>query len=319
VIVVDNASTDGSVEYLQTHFPFVRIVRNDRNLGVGPGQCIGVKHAQGEYILFLDNDVELDKYCIQRLVETANCNVSVGVVGCKTLHMRQRSLILDVGEVCDTYGLAYYQHEIDRGQYRLLRKVFCFHGAAFLIRAHVLRAIGGPDPAYIAYMWELDLCWRSQLAGYEVVVDPLAVVYHNLGGTTKAMPYDSKRYISERSLMRTLAKNYSTRSLLKIAPRYMALFLAESALLLLAGRIRIAKAHFLAFAWNVMTLKDTWRAHEEVQRIRRLHDKVVVGRMIQRSVKVTHFRQYLELIAEETSQGMSNLSKAESIREIDGA
>jgi GT2 family glycosyltransferase len=183
VIVVDNASSDGSADLVGLNFPRVKLVTNSKNLGFGGGMNAALKHAKGDYILFLNNDTEVDPSCLKEMVTTAESDPSIGIVTCKLLDLDRRNIIDAVGGfMIDRYGFPFAigHGEIDRHQYDRVRDIFAF--GILLIRTKALVRIGDFDEAYFTYGEDIDLCWRAQLAGYKIIANPSAIIYHKSGG-----------------------------------------------------------------------------------------------------------------------------------------
>jgi len=294
VIVVDNASSDGSVDFVREHFPWVHIIENKENLGFAEGNNVAIKHAKGDYILFLNNDTEVDSDWLENMVKTARSDSSIGIVGCKMLYMEQKNVIDAVGFLYDEYGFPYARGigETDHHQYDYVADVFSAVGAAMLVKREVLEKIGVFDSKYFMLSDELDLCWRAQLAGYRVVVNPFAVMYHKSRGTFKksCVMRSWIRFLNERNILRTLIKNYSGLTLLKILPRYFALLFTEFLLFVLI-RKDLALADIKAVLWNFKNFRETWYLHKKIQQMRVIDDKAIRRKMIQKSIKILLFRR----------------------------
>jgi len=296
VIMVDNASTDGSVEYVKRDFPWVKIIQNERNLGFAEGNNIGAKHASGDYIVFLNNDAEVHSRWLEELVRIANSDPSVGICGCKVLDLDQKNVIRNVGITLDKYGFPYDRAGGKKNniQHDFITDAFVISGVAFLIRREIWKRTGGFDSALFIYVEELDLCWRTLLLGYRIVVNPFSVVYHRkMGMTTGKTPYAKKKYFSERNTLRTLLKNYGETTLFKVLPGYFAFILAEFFVALLVRKIQLALAYIQAVVWNTKNFKDTWRLHKSIQQMRVLDDDAIQNEMIRKSTKILLFKSII--------------------------
>jgi hypothetical protein len=291
--MVDNSSVDGSVEYVKKNFSWVKITQNKENLGYAEGNNIGAKNANSEYIVILNNDAEVDSRWLEEMVRAIKSDPLIGICGCKMVESNQRNLISSVGSSCDIYGFPYPRGagELDRNQYGSVTEVFLIAGAGFAIRNDLWKKIGGFDSRYFVYMEELDLCWRAQLVGYKVVVNPLAIVYHPAtGATTGKLNYAKKRYFMERNTQRTLIKNYHTLTLINILPRYFGLVLGESIFFTFLDKdFQLALADLKSILWNIKNFKDTWQAHTRVQQLRIVNDKTIQSKMIHMSSKIQCF------------------------------
>lgn len=289
-IMVDNASVDGSIEYVKKNFPWVKVIQNKENLGYAGGNNVGVKQVNGDYIVILNNDAEVDAHCLEEMVRVVQSDSLIGICGCKMLDSNRKTSISSVGSSCDIYGFPYPigAGEMDNNQYRLVTDVFLIAGAGFIIKSGLWNKLGGFDSKYFVYMEECDLCWRAQLVGYRVVVNPSATLYHPaIGATTGKLAYAKKRYFMERNTQRTLIKNYSLPTLFTILPRYFALILAETIFFLSIQRnFNLVSSNFKSTLWNIKNFKDTWHSHEIVQQSRTVDDRSIQSKMIHKSAKI---------------------------------
>jgi GT2 family glycosyltransferase len=190
IILVDNASTDGSVEYLRAAFPDVVILSNSENLGVAGGRNRGFREAilrDNDYILSLDNDARIDGRLIEELVRIAESNPRIGVVGPKTYSDDGSETLQCTGghitytqNVCAQRGLG----KIDRGQYDKIDDVDYFPGFGFMARREVFERLNFLDESFYGYGHEdTDFCLRAGRLGYRVVYVPKAVMWHQRSAT----------------------------------------------------------------------------------------------------------------------------------------
>ena len=193
VIVVDNASTDGSPEMLREIFPSVRTICLDKNYGFTGGYnraLLPLKEEGFEYLLLLNSDIETPKGWLEPLVEWMDSHPECGACGPKLHSMTERDKFEYAGAAggyLDRYGYPFCRGrvmhllETDEGQYDAAPKdVFWVTGACLLVRASLF---DGLDDRFFAHMEEIDLCWRLQRRGYKVTVIPSSTVYHLGGGT----------------------------------------------------------------------------------------------------------------------------------------
>lgn len=181
VVVVDNASTDGSLELLE-RFPEVRAVVNDKNYGYAEGNNRGIAHCSGKYIVTLNNDITVDPAWLNAPVAALEADPSIGLVGCRQM--------------------SYYQHDRIDGLYHTVKKDLTFqafgaqqelssdpvflqdgytltvNGGSSMVRKSMLDAIGGYDTRFFAYYDEVDLCFKAFVNGWRAWYSSAAVVYH---------------------------------------------------------------------------------------------------------------------------------------------
>jgi len=277
VIVVDNASEDGSLDILKNDYPEVKVVLNKSNLGFVGANNEGYKQVQGEYILFLNNDTKLDKDCFKHLLEKALSNKKdIGVVFAKILRMDQPEMYDAVGSCLTTFGFLYHLgfREIDKGQYDNLEYVFSPKGVCFLVSKKIIDEVGLFDSDYFAYFEESDFFWRVWLDGYKIAFMPKAVVYHKVGGTSTQLSSPFIDYHSFKNRIASLIKNLSCFSALYIVPLHIFSCLVISLLYVFMMRFKNSKAVLGAIGWNIRHLPQTLKKRKNVQgNIRKMSDR----------------------------------------------
>jgi len=228
IIVVDNASTDGSYEEIAKEYPNVILIRNKKNMGFCVGNNLGIRKATGDLIILLNNDTVVDKRWILEILKEAK-DYKVGIIGC-TLLYPQGKIIQSRG--CREKFLGYWEH-IGAGL-RLeeapsnLKEVDYVMGAALAIKREVIKKIGLLDPRFFAYVEEVDWCYRAKKAGYKVVVSD-AVVYHYGSLTWRRFPL-KKLYLNYRNRLLLISKHYPKIALLKYFFEYPVKLTVESLL-----------------------------------------------------------------------------------------
>jgi len=216
IIVVDNHSTDDSVEFVQSNFPEIILLQNETNLGFAGGCNRGIEQARGEFIVILNNDTTHEPGWITTLVRFMEEHPETGIVQPKLLNAIDESAFDysgAAGGYLDKYGFPFARGRIldsiekDNGQYDSVAKIFWASGTACIIRAEVFEQIGKFDEAFFAHMEEIDFDWRAQLAGWKIFAVPDAVVWHHSGYT---LPMESplKKYLNHRNSVLMLLSNY---------------------------------------------------------------------------------------------------------------
>lgn len=179
IIVVDNASTDNSVDFVRERFPDVRLVVNEKNLGFGGGNNVGIRASQGRYIMMLNNDTRLEPNCIEELKRGIEKSDRYGACASKILLEYEDNLIDAAGIVVCPDGLSIGRGRLERGdRYDEEAEVFFASDCACLYRREMLEDIGLYDEDFFAYADETDMGWRAQLAGWKCTYNPRAIVYH---------------------------------------------------------------------------------------------------------------------------------------------
>ncbi|HMB89703.1 MAG TPA: glycosyltransferase family 2 protein [Rhodothermales bacterium] len=214
IIVADNGSTDNSVAWVADTFPQVKIVQHPENWGFCRGNNEAIPHATGDFILLLNNDVEVPPGWLWPLV-TAMDDPEVAAVQPKLLQHQQRDHFEyagGAGGFLDRFGYPFTRGRIfstleeDHGQYDDARDVFWATGAALLLRCSALDEVGLLDERFVIHMEEIDLCWRLWRHGYRVRVEPASEVYH-IGGGSLPQGNPRKVYYNFRNSLLMLYKN----------------------------------------------------------------------------------------------------------------
>lgn len=307
VIFVDNGSTDQSLSILEKKFgnhDRLSLIANDRNLGPAKGYNVGAKKAGGKYLVFLNNDVEVDPHWLTELVKVMEQNPSVGAAGCKQLLMNDRKRIDDVGGYLDAFGFVYprcHHPEIDSGQYDKITGVFRYGITALIIRKEIFNYIGGFDSKYFMWYEDNDLCWRVHLVGYKIVSVPTARIYHAVSGTVRKVRKTLSHYYNERNRIITLIKNYSLISLLKILYAVAILEMIQIFLFTILNKPRYAISTIKACTWVITNFNDVWRRHETVQRIRKISDRKIMTKFVKLRI-LSKFSTFQEIVARAQSK-----------------
>jgi GT2 family glycosyltransferase len=201
VILVDNGSIDGSVDFVRERFGNrVRIITHDSNLGYSRGLNDGIRAARGRYVMALNNDTEMAPGCLAALVETADRHPNVGSLATKILSYSNRLVFDNVGHVLYPDGLSRGRGrlEIDRGQYDVEEEILLPSGCAALLRRAMLADVGLFDDDLFAYCDDTDLGLRARLAGWRCRYVPGAVIYHKYSAATAAYS-PLKAFLVERN------------------------------------------------------------------------------------------------------------------------
>ena len=294
IILVDNASTDDSSEFVKKKFPNIRIIKNSRNAGTAGGFNFGARHVKSKYILFLANDIEAEPNLIEEMIKIIESDPQIAICSAKMLKFDRRDIIDYAGFQLDLYGFPRIigHLEKDTGRYDIITDTIPT-GTCLLIKRKVFEKVGGFDDDYFTLSDELDLAWRVKLIGYRSVISPHAVLYHKAAVTLRQFKRSQLRFWSERNTIRNLLKNYSTWSLIKVLPRYFVLLIAEMSYYLLIRRTDMFMAIVKAVFWNITHLKTTYTLRRKIQKIRKISDNIIQKDMIKGSIKLGIFGQWL--------------------------
>jgi GT2 family glycosyltransferase len=208
IILVDNASTDGSIEYIKNLLSDLRLIINYRNIGYGGGNNRGIEEAKGRYIFVLNSDTEIEKRCVELLWECIETDQRIGVTTPKILLYDRRDIIDAAGLTIYPDGLSIGRGRLEpQEKYNQREEVFFGSGCASLFRKEMLEEIGLFDEDFFAYAEDTDLGWRARLARWKSYYVPEAVVYHHHSkkfGTYSPL----KAFLVERNRIWVAWKNF---------------------------------------------------------------------------------------------------------------
>lgn len=301
VLMADDYSTDESVAFVQSNFPWVKIVKNT----LAPGACTAfnnaARQAGGELIAKIDSDVVVEPDWLSEMVKAYETDAKIGVVGSKVLRY-DGSEIQDIGSNVDAFGYQsnYYTLEKYDPKQPPVKEVFYVSGCSMLFAKDLFLKAGLFDERYFIYKDDLDFCWRVKLMGYRVVTC-LASKIHHVSGVDQGGKIEldkrgkyhttaNKRYLGERNTLRTLLKNYSWVSLIKILPPYLLIVSAEIIFFSAKGRLYVSLAYFRALYWNLRNLSETLTLRKKVQALRAVSDELVMSKKISGSAKFNYLK-----------------------------
>jgi GT2 family glycosyltransferase len=237
VLVVDNASTDGSAEEIEAAFgERVRLVRSARNLGFGGGNNLGIREARGRHVVLLNNDAVAAPAFVRELVAAAESDPGVGMVAAKVLRYAERNVIDSVGHLLYPDGLNRGRGllEADAGQYDGCRAALFPSGAAALYARRMLDDVGLFEERLFLYGDDAELGLRARVAGWTCAFAPGAVAYHHYSRSVG--PHSRlKAFHVERNRVLVLARVFPF-SLVVVSPFFSAIRLALQAWGALTGR-----------------------------------------------------------------------------------
>jgi GT2 family glycosyltransferase len=203
VIVVDNGSTDGSIEFIRRNYPQAQVIENGKNLRFAKANNIGIRASQGEYVLILNPDTIIHEWALDRIVPFADSHPEAGAFGCRILYADGRyqgcarpfpSIRGEWITALQLDALARLSDWFQAGNYvgwdgDTQRTVGWLAGCFILVRGNLLKTLGGFDEQFFYYHEDMDLCHRVWQAGYTILYTPDVTTTH-LGGhsTSKRFP-----------------------------------------------------------------------------------------------------------------------------------
>jgi len=224
IIIADNGSSDGSVEYLKTNYPGIEILDLGINHGFAKGYNLALREIKADYFILLNSDIEVTPGWIEPCIARLESDPRIAALQPKIRSYNQKNQFEYAGAAggfIDRFGYPFCRgrilniNESDSGQYNSPTPVFWATGACLFIKSSCFCEAGGFDDDFWAHMEEIDLCWRLKNRGFSIWYEPESVVYHLGGGT---LPYDNpqKLFLNFRNNLWILMKNLPQGKLIRI-------------------------------------------------------------------------------------------------------
>jgi GT2 family glycosyltransferase len=265
VVVVDNGSRDGSVEFVEGNFPEVKVLKLRSNRGFSAAVNAGIKFCHGDYIALLNSDTEADPEWLRELVAAFEDEPDVGFCASKVLFYDRRHTVNSAGDAVSVTGYAW---NIGRGHpdgemFDVRRYVFGASAAASIYCRKMLTEIGLFDEDYFAYFEDVDISFRAQLRGYRCLYVPGAVVYHKEGGASRRCGDLTVFYIERNSIL-NLLKNVPLPIILGYSPTIVLGHTHRFFICLLKGRLPVwISAKLSAFPYLLRAYKKRLKIQRE--------------------------------------------------------
>ncbi|WP_418123985.1 glycosyltransferase family 2 protein [Chryseobacterium sp. PTM-20240506] len=215
IYVIDNLSTDNSIDYLKSQFPTVKIIYNDKNYGFAGGYNTGLKNIRADYYCLLNSDVEVTENWIAPVLDLFERDPEIVAIQPKVLSYQNKKYFEFAGAaggLIDNLGYPYCRGRVfddveeDKGQYNDEAEIFWASGCCFFIRSKDFQEQNGFDERFFAHQEEIDLCWRLINTGKKIYYTGKSTVYHVGGGTlNKQSP--QKTYLNIRNNLSMMLKN----------------------------------------------------------------------------------------------------------------
>ncbi len=276
VVVVDNESTDGTREFIDSQFPTVRVIRSGGNLGYPGANNLGFEHANGEFLAVLNPDTEVHPDWISSLVQALSTDPDAGLATSRILLMSDRSRVNACGNNVSLPGLTFCRGVNEPAwHYEDPCDVTAVSGAAFMVRRSVIDEIGPFDPDFVAYLEETDLSLRALLAGHRSIYVPNSIVWHDYEFRFNAR----KCFHIEKNRLAMLAKNFSVRTLLLLSPILLATELMVWAYVFTHGLAHV-RAKAASYFWLLKNVGTIAEHRTRIQQIRRVSDRDVLAHFV---------------------------------------
>ncbi|HKE54968.1 MAG TPA: glycosyltransferase family 2 protein [Actinomycetota bacterium] len=288
VVAVDNGSSDGTLELLHQALGEGRVAALGENRGLAGALAAATElpPAQAaDYLLLVHDDSALAPDAVERLLESAEGIKGVervGVVGPKIVDWDDPRILREVGRSTDRFGHPYsplQNGELDQGQYDRVLEVLFVSSAVMLVSREAWQRTGPFDERFAGHHDDLDFCWRARLAGFRVLMTPLATARHMDASARGERPAEerqrSTRYYADRAALASMLKDYGVLTLVWLLPVYAVVGLARAAYLALSRRFEDAFDLLAAWGWNILHLPGTLRRRIRAQAVRSVADRKI--------------------------------------------
>ena len=277
VILIDNGSSDGTLEFVKTSYPEVEIIKLDKNYGfakaVNEGIKFSLKDGNISHILLLNNDIECSENFLEEMLK-GFIDESVGSVACKMMNYYNRNIIDDAGDFIKLIGSPYARGhaEEDKGQYDTPEYIFGACAGAALYRKDIFNKIGFFDEDFFAYYEDVDFSLRSQLAGFKCYYNPKAVCYHKRGATSG---YTSgwQTMLCEKNLVALRIKNYPLSLYLKLNPLFLVGRLKRYYGLFRAGNYKVFRSSIKGYLLGLLQYPKSLLKRRKIQFLKKVDNK----------------------------------------------
>ncbi len=200
ILVVDNHSTDGSIEYIRSHYPNVRLLALKKNYGFSAAVNAGIRRSATPYVILLNNDTRVESCFVEELLKAIEQSPKIFSVSSKMLQMHHPDLIDGAGDLYTLLGWGVARGAgRPAGNYTAPGEVFSACAGAAIYRRSVFEEIGWFDVSHFAYLEDIDIGYRARIYGYQNRYCPTAIVHH-VGSGTSGSKYNSFK-------VRTSARN----------------------------------------------------------------------------------------------------------------
>jgi len=288
IILVDNLSTDGTIDYVKKYFPRVNIIILPENQGFATAINCGAKNASGKY-LFLENaDMEVSRNYLSELVDFLEKHGEIAAVQGGIYDYEKRDNIAST-------GLLFHPSGIIVSDLRYRRNVYAIHeilaGDAVLVRTEAFRQIDGYDKVCRLYYEDVDFGWRLWLAGYRITCLPLSKLYHKGRGLTNTTVFTH----ALRHNIYVSIKNLETRNVMLAVFIRLLISLIGSLIFLSRGQLNYIVATFRAWVWVISRLPMILKKRKQIQESRRISD-AILKKEVGGEIAMSYLREIIPII-----------------------
>jgi GT2 family glycosyltransferase len=260
IFVVDNASKESPQQYLAEHFPEVKCIRSDENLGFAGGNNLAARQAKGDFIFYINNDAEITEGCLEKLISLFEKRPKLGIVSPLICYFNESkgasNDLIQYAGMTQMNALTARNSTIgektrDTGQYADAKPTAYAHGAAMMISRKATEKVGLMFDNFFLYYEELDWCERIRKAGFEIYVEPRARIYHKESATVGASS-TLKTYYINRNRIYFMRRNYGGLGFVAFLVFLTFVAIPKNILtFILRGSFDHAKVFVKAIVWNI--------------------------------------------------------------------
>jgi len=298
ILFVDNASADGSIDFLKQRFGNdlrLRIVENYENYGPIEGNNIGMRLANkySQYILLLNNDTELTPDWLSCMISAFELDPQIGAACSKQMMMDDPQRLQGFGSFIDQCGFNYQlgENQIYSGQYNgATIDIFAGGTTALFIRASLLKKIGLLDSSYVHGFDDVDFCWRIKLSGCRVVCVSKCLMYHKVAGTTRKVNLKNVLFHREKNRIMTAVKNYSLKYQVRVLPIILTFDFLQFMWFASTRNFPMFNAIANAILWDLKNARYIWGQHLQIKYfLRKFPDEHILTEM--RKINLVELRR----------------------------
>lgn len=297
-IVVDNASSDKSVDFIKTDYPWVKIIELDKNYGFAKANNIGAENARGDYIVFLNNDTVVAENWLYPLINDMESDRTVGAASGKILFYDNKKKVNSAGVQITFLGGGYDMGFLDNdsSKYDIQGQRASVCAAAMIVRKDEFLQLGGFDEDYFMYFEDVDLCWRYWLYGKKVEYVPDSIIYHKFGGSSGAHRHAPLRvFYGTRNALFNIIKNYEIYNIPFPIVFSFLYHILKALYFIVRLNFSLALSMVKAYCSFLRYLPKTIVKRKKIQSNRKIKDKYLFNNSIIASFYMT-FREFLRLL-----------------------
>lgn len=269
IVVVDNASTDNSEEFLRTNYPEIKIIQTGKNLGYAAGNNEGFKVSKGKYIVVVNPDTVAEPEWLDELIKPLENDITIAATTSKILTYYQKDKINTCANKNHPTGLTFCRG-LDKSLYEFedYQEVSAVSGCSFAIRTDILNSINGFDSDFFLYLEDADLSWRLRFVGGKIMYVPRSVIYHKF--KLSITPW--KEFYLERNRYLMLLKNFDSATLLFLLPSLLVTEIVTMGHAILNGP-KYIKGKLSAYLWIIRNIETVSTKRRETLSKKKISDK----------------------------------------------